>query len=137
MGRFFLLYIPHKNPVNINHVKFQPWSSLRKKCPYSELLNAEIWTRITPNKGTFYAVHIFQTMVSFILFQAKRIFFLLNLVQKVKIICLCWNSVPRLLMRCAKFDSDVHFFCFRLEIPFLGKFCPKYQNFLIKHKIWY
>ena len=28
-----------------------------------------------------------------------------------------------------EFNGDVHFFCFLPEIPFLGKFCPKIQNY--------
>ena len=29
---------------------------------------------------------------------------------------------------CIQCDDDVHFFYFRLEIPFFDKFDPKYQN---------
>ena len=31
-------------------------------------------------------------------------------------------------MQSAEFNSDAQFVCFRLEIPFLGKFGPKSQN---------
>ena len=31
-------------------------------------------------------------------------------------------------MQYAEFNSDAQFVCFRLEIPFLGKFGPKSQN---------
>ena len=34
----------------------------------------------------------------------------------------------------AEFESDVHFFYFRLEIPFLGKFSPRDQNHLFNMK---
>ena len=33
-----------------------------------------------------------------------------------------------------EFNDDVHFFCFRQEIPFLGKFGPKNQNVQFKLK---
>ena len=47
-----------------------------------------------------------------------------NLVPKLSV--LSWNLVPRLIQY-AKFNSSVHFFCFRPEIPFLGKLVPKFQ----------
>ena len=34
----------------------------------------------------------------------------------------------------AGLNGDVHFFCFRLEIPVLEKFSPKIQNSLFKGK---
>ena len=34
----------------------------------------------------------------------------------------------------AEFNGDVHFFCFRTEIPFLGKFAPKNQNYQFELK---
>ena len=34
----------------------------------------------------------------------------------------------------ANFNSGVHFFCFRLEVPFSGKFGPKCQNCQFKAK---
>ena len=45
-----------------------------------------------------------------------------NLVQKIKIISLRWNW----------FYGHRHFFCFSLEIPFLGKFGPKSQTYMFK-----
>ena len=35
----------------------------------------------------------------------------------------------------AKFSRGFHFFCFRPEIPFLGKFDPKSQNYQFKVKL--
>ena len=53
-----------------------------------------------------------------------------NLVQKVKIISWSWNLVPRLIRICL----FCWLFCFRFEIPFLGKFGPKNQNYQFKQK---
>ena len=38
----------------------------------------------------------------------------------------------------AEFNGIVHLFCFRLEVPFLGKFGPKNQNcqFVMKLGTW-
>ena len=42
-----------------------------------------------------------------------------NLVQKIEIVGLSWNLVPRLIIEHAEFNGGVHFFCFILEAPFL------------------
>ena len=42
-----------------------------------------------------------------------------NLIQKIKIVSFEY----------AEFHGGLNFFCFRPEIPFLGKFGPKNQNF--------
>ena len=34
----------------------------------------------------------------------------------------------------AEFRSDVHFLCFRVELPFLGKIAPRNRNFYFKLK---
>ena len=52
-----------------------------------------------------------------------------NLVQKIKIVSLCWNLVFRPIKICS-----IYFFCFWPEIPFLGKFDSKSQNFQFKLK---
>ena len=48
-----------------------------------------------------------------------------NFIQKVKRQAKIWYLT---LSEYAEFSGGVHFFYFRLEIPFLGKFCPKNQN---------
>ena len=59
-------------------------------------------------------------LFNFLIFKWKYPFWT-NLVQKIKIISWSWNLVP-------------HFFCFWVEIPFLGKFGPKNQNYQLKLK---
>ena len=56
-----------------------------------------------------------------------------NLVQKIKIVTLCWNLVPRLIRIC-RTHWCYSLFCFWVEIPFLGKFGPKSQNYHLKLK---
>ena len=48
------------------------------------------------------------------------------------------NVVVFLQFECAEFSGYVHFFRFRPQIPFLGKFGPKNQNcqFILKFGIW-
>ena len=46
-------------------------------------------------------------------------FFWANLIQKIKIVCLSWNLVLRLIIEHAEFNGGAHFFCFILEAPFL------------------
>ena len=58
-----------------------------------------------------------------------------NSVLKIKIVSLSWNLVTR-LFEYVEFSSDVHFFCFRLEIPFLGKVGQKTQNWQFKLKFF-
>ena len=65
-------------------------------------------------------------LFSFLVFDWKYPFWA-NLVQKVKIISWSWNSVPRLILIC-RIQWCCSFSCFWVEIPFLGKFCPKNQN---------
>ena len=50
--------------------------------------------------------------------------FWLNLVQKLKMISLSWNSIPGRIQY-AEFHGDVHFFCFRLEITFSANLIQK------------
>ena len=57
-----------------------------------------------------------------------------KMVQKIKIVSLSLNLVPRLIWIYRKLSGDVHFFRFRPEIPFLGKFDPKIQITLFKMK---
>ena len=56
-----------------------------------------------------------------------------NLVQKIKIVSLSRNLVPG-LFEYGELNGAVHFFCFRQETPFLGKFGPKIQNCQFKLK---
>ena len=56
-----------------------------------------------------------------------------NLVQKIKIVNLSRNSVSTLIRIC-RIQWWCHFFCFRLETSFLGKFGPKNQNCQFKMK---
>ena len=58
-----------------------------------------------------------------------RYSFWANLVQKIKIVSLSLNLVPRLIRIC-RIHGHVHFFSLRLGIPFLGKFGSKIQDFL-------
>ena len=46
-----------------------------------------------------------------------------NLAQKIKIASLSFWYAEQFVY--AEFYGDVHFFCFRPEIPFLGNFVPK------------
>ena len=48
---------------------------------------------------------------------------------KNKIVCLRWILERRNFLICW-IDRDFHFFCFRPEVPSLGKLCPKSQNSL-------
>ena len=52
--------------------------------------------------------------------------------QKNKIDSLSWNSVWR--FEYAEFNGGVHFFWFRLEIPFFGKLGPENYNCQFKLK---
>ena len=114
-------------------------------------------------------------LFTFFVFKWKYPFWA-NLVQKMKMISLSWNLVPRLIRICriqwwcslflflientyfeqiwlkklklsvqgetpyfsqfkyAEFNGDVHSFCFWSEIPFLGRFGPKNQNYQFKLK---
>ena len=47
-----------------------------------------------------------------------------------KIVILSRNLTPRLI-EYQEFSGGFHFFCFRLEEPFLGKLGVKFQNFKI------
>ena len=62
-------------------------------------------------------------MFTFFVYDWKYLFWE-NLVQKIKIISLSWNL----------FNGHRHFFCFSLEIPFLGKFGPKSPTYMFKLK---
>ena len=53
--------------------------------------------------------------------------------RKNKIVSLSWNLVP-ILIRICGIQWWCSLFCLRSEIPFLGKFDPKYQNFQYKLK---
>ena len=55
---------------------------------------------------------------------------------ETKIVNLSWNLVPRLIWICRIMwkISDVYFFCFRPEKPFLGKSGQKNQNCQFKWK---
>ena len=59
-----------------------------------------------------------------------------SLVQKIKFVNLSWNLVPRLSLKCAEFNGDIHFISLKLEIPLLRKFGPKTQNYQFKLKFW-
>ena len=74
------------------------------------------------------------SMVMFILsvFHWKYPFWA-NLVKKIKIISWSWNLVARLIWIC-RIQWWCSFFCFWLEMPFLGKFGPKNQNCHFKLK---
>ena len=47
-----------------------------------------------------------------------------NLSQKIKIVSLSWNLLPRLI-EYVEFNGYIHFFYFRTETPFLGKLVQK------------
>ena len=63
--------------------------------------------------------------------------FWVNLVQKIKIVSLSWNLVPRLIRTC-RIQWWCAFFGFRPETPFLGKFGSNSQNcqFKLKFGTW-
>ena len=71
-------------------------------------------------------------LFTFFVFEWKYPFWA-NLVQKVKIISWSWNLVARLIWIC-RIQWSCSFFCFWLEMPFLGKFGPKNQNCHFKLK---
>ena len=75
-----------------------------------------------------------QWWVLLFLFSTVFRFFWVNLVQKIKIVGLNWNLVRRLICIC-KNNRDVHFSCYWLKIPFLGKFSSKNQKCEFKIKI--
>ena len=55
-----------------------------------------------------------------------------NLVQNLKIVSLRLNLVESLIRICRIQNDSVHCFRFRPEMPFLGKFGPKIQNYHFK-----
>ena len=58
------------------------------------------------------------------------------LVQKIKIVSLSWNLVPRLILTYRiQWMVMLPFFRLQLEIPFLDKFSPKLQNCLFIWKL--
>ena len=69
----------------------------------------------------------------FFIFERKYSFWA-NLVQIIKIVILYWNLVPRLIQICRIQWCYSLFFCFRAQMAFFGKFCPKNQNchFMLK-----
>ena len=71
-------------------------------------------------------------LFSFLVFEWKCTFWE-NLVQKIKIVTLCWNLVPTLIRIC-RTHCCYSLFGFWVEIPFLGKFGPKSQNSHFKLK---
>ena len=82
--------------------------------------------------GTYTNSNMENSMLMFTFFVFKRKYsFWANLVPKFKIDCLKWNLVPRLIR-----IFTIKWWClrFRPEIPFLGKFGPKNQNFQFKLK---
>ena len=72
-------------------------------------------------------------LLSFFVFERKYPFWE-NLVQKFKILTLCWNSVPALIQIC-RIQWCYSLFFFWVEIPFLGKFGPKNQISHFKLKL--
>ena len=66
-------------------------------------------------------------MFTFSAFYQKYPFWV-NLVQKVKIISLSWNLVPTLIRIC-RIQWCCWLFHFQTEVPFLGEFGPKNQNY--------
>ena len=70
-------------------------------------------------------IHNWMVLFTFSIFDRKYPF-LENLVQKIKIPSLSWNSVQNLIGICRiGWWFFFFFFCLRPEIPFLGKFGPK------------
>ena len=84
--------------------------------------------------GTYTSSNMQNSMVMFILsvFDWECPFWA-NLVQKVKIISWSWNVVARLIRIC-RTQWCCSLFLFWVEIPFLGKFGPKSQNYQLKLK---
>ena len=71
-------------------------------------------------------------MFIFSVFDREYVFWI-NLVQKIKILSSRWNSILKLVQIC-RIQWCCWLFCFRLEIPFLGKSGPKNQNYQLKLK---
>ena len=63
----------------------------------------------------------------------RRYPFWANLVQQIIIFLIGWSFIPGLI-KIVEFGDDVYFVCLGPEIPFLGKFGPKIQNYLFKLK---
>ena len=63
----------------------------------------------------------------------RKYLFWVNFVQKMQTVRLSWNLLPRLILTCT-IQWRCSLFYFRLEIFFLGKYGPKYQNcqFMLK-----
>ena len=57
-----------------------------------------------------------------------------NLAQKFKFIFPKLFFVARLVLY-IEFDDDVHVSCIETKMPFLGNFCPKSRNVLLKMDI--
>ena len=62
-----------------------------------------------------------------------KFLFWVNLVLKIEIVIWSWISYWG-WYEYADFNRDAHFFCFRPEIPFLGKLGPAIQNCYFKQK---
>ena len=71
-------------------------------------------------------------LFTFFIFEWKCTFWA-NLVQKIKIVTLCWNLVPTLIRIC-RTHWCYSLFRFWVEISFLGKVGPKSQNSHFKLK---
>ena len=56
-----------------------------------------------------------------------------DLVKEIKTVCLRLKLVQRRIQY-VEYSGNLHFSCFGLEIPFLGKFCLKNKNGLFKMK---
>ena len=69
------------------------------------------------------------------LFGTGNTLFLGKLVQKIKIVSLSWNVVPRLILIC-QIKWWVHCFYFRSKTLFWGKFGLKNQNCQFKLKLY-
>ena len=72
----------------------------------------------------------------FAVLDQKYLFFLRKFGPKVKIVSLSRDLVPT-QFKYAEYSGDVHFFRFRPEISYLGKFGPNNQNCQFKLEIWY
>ena len=57
-----------------------------------------------------------------------------NLVQKIKLVSLSWNLVPRLIPTHVELNGDVHFFVLDQKHTFWANLAPKFQNCLFKLK---
>ena len=56
--------------------------------------------------------------------------------QKMKIVCLRWKLSPKPdQFEYAEFHGDNYSFRSGPQMPFLSKFCPKYQKYLFKKKL--